>query len=160
MQAAYYPPLTAPQQQAFDIILRLAKENPDYLDDSPYTPEFQQLVRSLLNTNPTPGTRSAADFTALADNGGELSIEVESENLYRQVKNFSSTISHADVAEKAAMFRVSTQLLERLLVAKEKSVNIAHYEQFKMLVLDTVDRFLTPQQKSIFLDDIKRLEAK
>lgn len=158
MQNAYYPPLSAPQQQAFDIIVRLTRENPDYLDDSPYTPEFQALIRGLVAAGGTPMT--AADYTALADDGDDLSIEIESERLYRQVKNFSSTLSNADVSEKAAMFRVSTQLLERLLTAKEKSSNIAHYEQFKMLVLDTVDRFLTPQQKSIFLDDLKRLEAK
>ena len=161
MQNTYYPPLSGPQQQALDIILRLSRENPDYLDDSPYTPQFQALVRSLVASQASPGTHmTAADYTALADDGADLSIEVESERLYRQVKSFSSTLSNADVSEKAAMFRVSTQLLERLLTAKEKSSNIAHYEQFKMLVLDAVDRFLTPQQKSIFLDDLKRLEAR
>lgn len=152
---AYYPSFDPTVFQTLSIVARLAAEDPDYLPNSPYPPDFQQLMARL--SAPNPASQSLHDFTDRLDSES-VNIEKEAEKLYLDLKAFASTVSAMDVSEKVATFRVAAGLMEKLITFRERASAVAQYEAFKAMVLDAIDRYLTPQQKSLVMADLKRLE--
>ena len=88
----------------------------------------------------------------------EVDIHLESTRLFQNLKTFMNDTSKMETSEKAQIFRTATALLEKLLTIKEKSSGIQKYEEFKALVMNTLDRHLTPVQITNFIEQVEELE--
>lgn len=123
------------------------------------------LVGALRNTDPSelehlvkpennPNTETEIDLDV------DVDIETESRHLYNQMKTTMKTISNMDTGEKVQLFRVATQLLEKLLSLQEKAVGVEQFSQFKTYIMRSMDRYLTPVQKSEFVSEIEAILTK
>ncbi len=62
-----------------------------------------------------------------------------------------------DTGEKVQIFRVATQLLEKLLNLQEKALGIEHFKQFKEYIVNSMDKYLAPVQKAEFVAEIEEI---
>lgn len=136
------------------LIQRQLADDPSVLhrEECPYPPEFVELVMTTLHS------KKVDDNTETFDDDGEIDIETESTELFRAMKRFKSDLSMSDVNERASMFRTLTSLLEKLINVKERSSALKNFDKFQTAIFDTIDQYLTAQQRTEFLDRIKELE--
>lgn len=149
---AFYPPLTPEVLRTLSQLKALTDQDPDYFKhpDCPYPAENIAFLESLYR----PGVEAIPPDET--DSGG-IDLEKEARTLFQEIKTFKSTLGSDSSSEKAQMFRVSTSLMEKLLEITERSKGVKQFEEFKTLILDSMDRYLTPQQKSEFVDEIEKL---
>lgn len=107
---------------------------------------------------PYPTRVKNALETLISGQTGEVSIAEESKALYRSIKTTLNTADKMETSEKVQIFRTATSLLEKLLVMQEKAVAVEQYAKFKGLVIQTLDRYLSPLQLSEFTEELQQLE--
>lgn len=108
---------------------------------------------------PYPTRVKNALQTLISGQTGEVSIAEESKALYRSIKTTLNTADKMETSEKVQIFRTATSLLEKLLVMQEKAVAVEQYAKFKGLVIQTLDRYLSPLQLAEFTEELQQLES-
>lgn len=152
MSTPHFPNFSRETQAFLSIISSLLQNDPGSLDvpECPYSVEQLELLKSVFLTS----SAGSPSLESLADEEINIDIEKEAKQLFRDMKTFKTSLSSDDSSEKVQIFRVLSSLLEKLLEMAERAKGVKQYEQFQALVLDAVDRYLTPQQKSEFVDTL------
>lgn len=152
----YYPTLTPEVERFLKVVPKLLATNTDYLyhEACPY-PDVV-LIERAFNVA-TEGGTSNEFFDSEQFKDREIDLEEEAQSMYWEIKQFKTNLDKSDVSEKVQLFRLATTLLEKLLVIKEKATGITQFVAFQQIILDTMERYLTPVQLSEFaqkMDDL------
>ena len=71
------------------------------------------------------------------------------------MKDFKSKLSTSDTSEMTSTFRTMVSLMEKILDVQERASGIKQFGGFKVFILDSMERYLSPQQKSEFVEEMK-----
>ena len=82
-------------------------------------------------------------------------FETEALQLYRDMKTFKNSLNHGDTSEMTSTFRTMVSLMEKILDVQERASGIKQFGVFKTFILDSMERYLTPQQKTEFIDEMQ-----
>lgn len=151
----FYPEFTPELKSKLSTLSMLIENNPDYLqnDACPYTHDEIELLKKLapsVETQKSPYEQLDDDL----DDGVLPDFEAESIKLFKEMKNFKRTLSSQDTAEMTSTFRTMVSLMEKILTVQERAAGINQYNEFKNHILDAMDRYLEPAQKSEFVEDL------
>ena len=151
----HYPEMDALSIQRFIIIKNMMDNDPLYLDDDhcPYDYEVVQKLRQLLDTPKAP-----VSFVAEVEDLNELDeidFEVETKKLFRDIKLFKATLSNDDSSEQVQTFRTMVTLIEKMIESQERASGIKQFTAFTSMIMDSMDRYLTPVQKTEFLETLE-----
>lgn len=153
----YYPPIPneADTVSALKFISRKLKEDPDFLS-GPKCPYSSELVNWLQDTLVPQQINNVDTPLVLTE---DIDIELESTTLFREMKTFKTDLSKADVNEKAAMFRTMTSLMEKIINIKERASALKNFGLFEQLMLDAIDNYLEPKERTALLDSLEKLRG-
>ncbi|GFD70955.1 hypothetical protein KUL113_03750 [Tenacibaculum sp. KUL113] len=154
MSERYYPELTPALFTTLNTWKKLVQDDPTYLDDEscPYEQNEIELLHFMFAT-PDAGTQIAP--TNYEDPDEIPDFEKEALRLYRDMKDFKSKLSTSDTSEMASTFRTMVSLMEKILDVQERASGIKQFGGFKTFILDSMERYLSPQQKSEFIEEMK-----
>lgn len=113
-----------------------------------YPAELKRAIRAMAKLKETPQVIQAETM-------GEIDIAAESRNLYHSLKTTLNAVDKMETNEKVQIFRTATALMEKLLTLQEKAVALEHFTQFKELVMNTLERYLSPVQISEFVSELE-----
>lgn len=163
-----YPRITPSMEDMLVELAQMYAQHPDFLThrDCKYPLAVKNAIASIATRNGAVSPTSAQNRANPAQNTAEtdeismeeVDIHQESTLLFQNLKTFMQDTSKMETSEKAQIFRTATALLEKLLTIKEKSSGIQKYEDFKALVMNTLDRHLTPVQITSFIEQLEELE--
>lgn len=168
-----YPTFTPKAVDSLILLKEILLKNPDALKDNncPYPKKLTDALNVLLvigatRSDPeqvkalieaqknnasaavTPPQDEDEDF-GLED---DIDIDKESKRLYNKIKGKMNNLSKMETSEQLQLFRTATTLLEKLLNVNERASNIEKFENFKRFIIESMDRYLTPTQKTEFVD--------
>jgi len=150
----YYPELTPDVKKFLTLVPKLMQTHADYLThpECPYEEEVVLLQRLFAPQNQELNPKNIEFYL-----NKDIDIAEESQALYWEIKTVKANMGTDETSEKVAVFRLMTTLLEKILTLKEKAEGLEHFEQFKTMIINTLDRYLDSQQKSDFcqqMDDM------
>lgn len=164
----YYPPLDAPTVKMLaTVFLQMSINTPEsYLKDSPYPKETQTILLDLqkdLKAGATQKMNVLLDTDELGTMDDQVStsalsgadMEVELSRLFRKLKQYGTTLTSDDSAEKASYFRVATSLMTKLVDLREKVVQMNRFSTFRTRVMAILGSVLTVDQRNIFLKQLE-----
>ena len=153
-QPKFYPDLPPTLFSTLNTWKKLIQEDPHYLEDDtcPYEPNEVELLQELFG-NPASGTSIAPYIPEDLDEVPDF--ETEALQLYRDMKEFKTKLSTSDTSEMTSTFRTMVSLLEKILDVQERASGIKQFGGFKTFILDSMERYLSPQQKSEFVEEMK-----
>ena len=163
-----YPRITPMAEEMLIELAQKYAQYPDFLThkDCKYPVAVKNAIASIAARNgsikpvtaPNPAKTTQNPTETDEMDLEEVDIHLESTRLFQNLKTFMNDTSKMETSEKAQIFRTATALLEKLLTIKEKSSGIQKYEEFKALVMNTLDRHLTPVQITNFIEQVEELE--
>lgn len=159
-----YPRITPTMEEALIQLAEMYSTHSDFLThpDCKYPLAVKNALATLTarNTINLPKNSPKSEITLDDEefSAEEVDIHQESTSLYQKLKVFMKNTDKMETSEKAQIFRTATALLEKLLTIKEKSSGIQKYEDFKALVMNTLDRYLTPVQITKFIEELEEIE--
>ncbi|GFD77297.1 hypothetical protein KUL118_01590 [Tenacibaculum sp. KUL118] len=151
----FYPEFTPNLFTTLNTWKKLIQDDPTYLEDEdcPYEPNEIEFLALLFSPNSNDGMTVAAqeieDLDSIPD------FETEALQLYRDMKSFKTALNKSDTSEMTSTFRTMVSLMEKILDVQERASGIKQFGVFKTFILDSMERYLTPQQKSEFIDEMK-----
>lgn len=153
---AYYPELKNPTSlaSALKLIARKLKEDPNFLLD-PECPYPDELIECLQDTLVV--VQIKADEPEAVPINSTIDIEVEATTLFHEMKVFKKDLDKSDVTERAAMFRTLTSLMEKIIGIKERASALKNFGQFQDIILELIDGYLDPKQRTELTDRLKKL---
>lgn len=154
-QPKFYPEFSSSLRTTINTWKKLQEANPEYFDDPdcPYSFEEVELLKSVFTHTSNTQLTLAPDQDPLDDEDPDL--EQEALQLFRDMKTFKKTLSNSDTSEMASTFRTTVSLLEKILDVRERASGLKQFSDFKVFILDSMERYLTPQQKTEFIDEMK-----
>lgn len=143
-QKREYPIFTPAAEKALMDLSDKALQWPDFVEnpECPYSPRLKKALKAIL-----------------AGETGDVNIAEESKALYRSIKTTLNNADKLETSEKVQIFRTATSLLEKLLVMQEKAVAVEQYSKFKLVVTNTLDRYLSPLQLAEFTEELQQMES-
>jgi len=120
------------------LMQRLTTE-PELLDTDQFPPEFRALVKPLLQTT-----------VAKAQTIDDLMTEIQS--LYNELNQFSPGILEADRETYTQYLKLKTSLIGKIVELKERTMNLRTVKTFQDRVLAAVDKVLTSEQRTEFMN--------
>lgn len=157
MDDRYYPELPEGAAPALNTIRLQAQEDPGYLEapDCPYTPEDREiLLRIFGNASPEAGLSSGEEDESSSDiSAGQLEDRIKS--LFLEMKAFGDTLDEATPQEKAAYFRVSVSLLDKIASLMERATKVREFKDLMNALLSFMEEQMDADQRTQFMDYIK-----
>jgi hypothetical protein len=141
--------------QKLIIIKNMMDDDPMYLDDDDCPYGYEVIQKLKLMFEDTAGIDSLEEELEELDSLDEIDFEIETKKLFRDIKRFKRTLSNADTSEQVQTFRTMVTLIEKMIESQERASGIKQFNVFTSLVMDSMDRYLTPQQKTEFLTAIE-----
>lgn len=127
----YLPDFEQDVLDGLQILRMRAVEDPDSIREVGY-PDF--LVNMLI------------PMGSVEEEDTEVDLEKESQKLYRELQDAKENFGIDDHSERIAYFRVSTQLMEKLVALRERAHNIKQISQFYRAVMGIFEEMLEPGQ--------------
>lgn len=172
--ANIYPSFTPKAQESLKLLQQLLIKNPDALalPECPYPKGLKDALNVLLVIGATRSDPKKVEelirLAELATKGKEIQeqkkmaealdddidIERESKQLYNTISSKMKQTQKMDNNEQLQLFRTATTLLEKLLIINERATSLSQFQEFKSLVIEGMERYLTPAQKTEFIDTI------
>lgn len=162
-----YPTFTPKAQESLLILQKILLKNPEALTskDCPYPKKLKDTLNVLLVIGATRSNPEQVKMliesqkkenTPIEQNESELDEEIdidkESRRLYNQIKGKMANLDRMETSEQLQLFRTATTLLEKLLNVNERASNVEKFNDFKKFIIESMDRYLTPSQKTEFVD--------
>lgn len=151
----FYPPINS--EQSLSVINRLYEANPEFFDapTCPYSDFIKSLFKGTakvhdMQTHRKPASRPTTG-NDLEDRIAVLSEELEA---YGDFIHSSAEVTPAD---RNTYFRLSVTLLEKLIDLKKDTIRINQYLAFQQVILNFMDRNLTPDQRTELMQKITDL---
>lgn len=153
-QPKFYPDFPPALFSTLNTWKKLIQEDTTYLEDDtcPYEPNEVELLQELFSDSPN-GTSIAPNIPEDLDEVPDF--ETEALQLYRDMKEFKNKLSTSDTSEMTSTFRTMVSLMEKILDVQERASGIKQFGGFKSFILDSMERYLSPQQKSEFVEEMK-----
>jgi hypothetical protein len=150
MTERHYPEVTDTMLWPFKLVRQHLMEDPDYLtvDECPYSGEVKRFL-SLLS-QPAGDKPSAEDVanSSLDQEGLEANIK----RVFNELTTYGQKLGVDDTSEKAAYFRLSTSLLEKLLTLQERAKNVQQINDFQNRIIKFMEDHCTPDQRTKLMD--------
>lgn len=145
----YYPEFDEKSLWALDVIRQNIDQDPEYLDNSPYT---SNEVQSLLKL-----TRERSGEVAEVAEGSKWEIlETETTGLYKSLKETFENLKIDDHTERMSYFRTATSLLDKLVGLQERAAGLKKVHEFQQTVLDIMEDILEPGQRTEVMDRLRK----
>lgn len=148
MNEPFYPPLHERAVWAIEIILKAAAEDPEYLEDSPYSENDVRFLREL--TGEVLLDETDDEGVAWDD------LETQTKRLYRDLMREQNNLNVKDNAEKMSFFRTATQLLDKLVGIQERAANLKQIHAFHDTVMRVMDDILDAGQRTKVQEMLRR----
>lgn len=147
----FFPPFTPEVKRFLTLVPKLMASVPVYLNhaECPYE-DIDLIERAFPQAAPVDPNAPLLPKDSQFYTDQEINMEEEAKAMYWEIQHFKKNLDIEDVSERVQLFRLSTTLLEKLLAIKEAAAGIKKFEEFQQLILDTLDRYLDPVQKSEF----------
>ena len=88
----------------------------------------------------------------------EIDVAVETTRIFDELKTYGDRVqAYGEASELNTYFRVSANLLERLLDCQERAAKLKEYKEFTDVVIETMEDYLTPDQRNAFMDRLKKI---
>ena len=88
----------------------------------------------------------------------EIDVGVETKRIYDELKAYGDRVQlYGEASEMNTYFRVSANLLERLLDCQERAAKLKEYRQFTDVVLRAMEDFLSPSQRNEFMRRLEKI---
>lgn len=135
----YFPPLSPEVCAEIEVMADLFEQHPDYFDhpDCPYSEKMLTVFRR-------PSAAPVAEEAEEVDR--EIDLEQETRRIYNELSLAKDKFQADDHAERMSYFRTSTALLEKLITAQERAVNLRQISRFYSIVLEAMEEYLEPEQ--------------
>ena len=139
MTSKFYPNIELPHIQSVVTSVKLAKSDTDWLSESPYGGQIQELIQELADLLPIRVEEGAEGGDAKS-----ISIDLvyETQKLYLDLTNTPIGTGK----DALAYYRTVSVVLGRLLELTAKAEEISQYKAFKERVYSTFESILTPDQ--------------
>lgn len=145
-----YPNITYEAVFMLYTISQNMKQDPTYLENSPYSETIRKSLALLFPKEKAP----VVEVNSL--NLDDLDIKVETEYLYREAKSLLHS-NVLDEKDKASVIKTMTAQMEKLITLIERSENINQIREFETRVLQTMKKVL-PEKREEFIKELARLE--
>jgi len=149
---AWFPPdINIGVLSSVTLMRKRLKENPKAFEDPDckYSLEVREWFLKEIGA-------SSVEAIALAVSEVQ-DLETEARDLFSMLKSMKP-VNNTDQKETIAYVKVGTQLLEKLLDCQERAAGIAEIEQFKRVVIETMDDLMPPEMRTQFMDRLKAIE--
>jgi len=154
MTTAQYPPITEASLTPFRAIEIQLKSNPGLLDDAkcPYPPMVKAMLRRLTGDMSVDTTTRLIE-TMVDPTGDELDREIA--DLYVTVKNDANTYSGSDMKDKMSFLKTANDLLTKIVDLQGKRINIRNMARAQRALVEAMEGYLTPAQRTEFLTKLE-----
>lgn len=119
--------------------------------------EIQKLHKQHVTLHGNPHDPTSAQALTETDLSEGVDLELETRTMYHEMKKLFLTISGMETKEKSDLIKTSSNLLEKLINLQEKAIGINQFNHFKSFIVDSMDKYLTPVQKTEFVDGIEEI---
>lgn len=146
-----YPSITYEQVFALYTISQNMKQDPTYLENSPYSETIRkslQLIFHKVERNNLYASEISSE---------DLDLKQETQSLYRETKALLHT-NVLDEKDKAAIIKTATSQMEKIISLIERSEAISQIREFEAKVLRVLKKVL-PEQREEFIQELARMEG-
>jgi len=151
--SVFYPSLPEGTTFALDVILQRLAEDPEFLQQSPYSPDEIAVLEKFTGIGSTMEDEAEEiDFEGL--DKWDL-LEKESRSLFKALTDAGKILDHKDNSEKMAYFRTATSLLEKIVAIQERTANLKAIHHFHTTVLTIMEDELSAAQRTNIIDRLK-----
>ncbi|WP_304634085.1 hypothetical protein [Pseudoalteromonas sp.] len=168
-----YPTFTPKAVESLLLLQKILLKDPEAITnpECPYDNKIKHCLNTLLvigatrsdpenlkklNQQMDSTTKPNAETESI-DLDQDIDIETESKRLYNQIRHKTQNLKGLEMNEQLQLFKTATSLLEKLLAVNEKSSNLDKFDAFKIYMIQSMDRYLTPAQKTDFVDELERV---
>jgi len=147
----FYPEI---DEKNLKLIQKLQSEDATYLQDDqcPYSEDIKKLF--MIADSTSDFDIQDIDIEGLDTDDGMLA---EVMTLYAHLKQFGTEMRNSDTAsEKNTYFKLSATLLEKLIVMRERVINIQKMQVFQDTVLQIMEDELDPTQRTAVMNKLKK----
>jgi len=155
----FYPELDSNLQQNLILIEKYAKDDPQYFDKSPYGAKLISQLKKLVALQVQVPANGLPVVVKVSNTNEALQRRVD---LYTELttslaqiqeirEDFSALTTKEKVAVIAAINTTVTKMSD-VLSKLDESIDI---EKFKLIVMQTIEDFLSAEQKEQFLRQLK-----
>lgn len=178
-----FPRITPAAEKSLNDIAAILQENPEALKspECKYSPklthalntimvvgatrnigvdlneEIQKLHKQHVTLHGNPHDPTSSQAMTEVELSAEVDLAVETRTMYNEMKKLFATISGLESKEKTDLIKTSSNLLEKLINLQEKAIGINQFNQFKNFIVDSMDKYLTPVQKTEFVEGIEEI---
>lgn len=145
-----YPTITYEQVFALYTINQNMKQDPNYLENSPYSETIRKSLQLIFQRVERTSLYSS-DIKS-----EDLDLKKETQNLYKETKALLQT-NVLDEKDKAAIIKTATSQMEKIINLIERSEAITQIRDFEAKVLRAVKKVL-PEQREEFIKELTREE--
>lgn len=142
---SYYPPIDVAVVRNLNIVKKLAAEQPDYFENSPYPKEIEDFLNSKVVVK--------NDGRKVEVESGKLDVLNEIQTTYTELKNHIP--AKEDSAATMSYFRTRASLLDKLLEQMERGRNQKQISEFYQKVLEILEEVCSPTQRNIFQEQLR-----
>ncbi len=122
--------------------------------ECPYTSDIKEILRRLRSKD-SQVLNDAKDGFDL-DKADVLLHETQ--DTYRDLKDFGKYLNAEDVSERMSYYRTRTSLLEKLYDLSDAAKKADEYVKFKRVVLQLMEELLTDEERTLFLERLRKAE--
>jgi hypothetical protein len=161
METPRYPNITELSLTPFRAIEIQLKGTPDLLDrpDCPYPPLVKAMLRRLVGGETGVDTGSDTEVNRKLVDASESALDLEIADLYATVKRDSANYTGSDMKDKMAFMKISGDLLTKIISIQEKRFNIKNMAQMQRTVVEALEEYLTPAQRTEFIEKMAKFNV-
>lgn len=145
----YYPEFDEKSLWALDVIRQNIDQDPEYLENSPYT---SNEIQGLLKLTRVKSVAPEAEATA---SKWEI-LEIETNGLYQNLKETFENLTIDDHTERMSYFRTATSLLDKLVGLQERAAGLKKVHEFQQTILDIMEDILEAGQRTEVMDRLRK----
>lgn len=123
------------------------QHDPNYLEQAPFGPELKAALRAF-------SVRSETKVDLFTDNDDVTVIEHEIQELLNQVKSMAASFEKLDANEKIQFIKGASNLWEKLISLKERTLNIKQMKEFQARMIEVMQDYLTAEERETVLANL------
>lgn len=152
----HYPPLDDLKMMPFRVIAAQFEKFPDLLDrpECPYAHGVKVMLRRLMIADKMGDLKDEVAIDGLTDAASDA-LDREIASLYLTVKQDGERYTGADMKDKMAFMKTAHDLLSKLVDLQTKRMNIRNMAKMQKAVVEVMEEFLSPAQRTQFITKLK-----
>lgn len=148
----FVPDITEDSLWPLEILVTRMKEDPEYLEDLPYSFELKNKLRDLF-----PWFGEEPEEEIIYDDPQE-ELEAEIHTLLKGLKDAGNNLETKDNSERMAYFRTATSLIDKLVGLQERAANLRQLHRFYATVANIFEEVLEPAQRTQAMERLKEAQ--